>query len=39
MVNSILDKSINYPEIKNLDPQDKNYDATVYDVEIMGKTM
>ena len=37
MVNSILDKSINYPELRKLDPQDKNYDATAYEVEILGK--
>ena len=34
MVNSILDRSINYPEIKKIDPEDLDYDATAYDISI-----
>ena len=34
MVNSILDRSINYPEIKKIDPEDLNYDATAYEITI-----
>ena len=34
MVNSILDKSINYPEIKKIDPEDLDYDATAYEITI-----
>ena len=37
MVNSILDKSINYPELKKLFSEDKNYNASAYEVEILGK--
>jgi len=36
MVNSILNANINYPEIKKLDPEDKNYDASMYEISIMG---
>ena len=35
MVNSILDKSINYPEIKKIDPEDLDYDATAYEITIL----
>ena len=34
MVNSILDRSINYPEIKKIDPEDLDYDATAYEITI-----
>ena len=39
MVKSILgkDSDINYPEIKALDPGDNNFDATQYNVNILGK--
>ena len=39
MVKSILgkDRNINYPEIKALDPGDNNFDATQYEVNILGK--
>ena len=39
MVNSILGKAkeINYPEIKILDPEDKNFDASMYAVTVLGK--
>lgn len=36
MVNSILNANINYPELKKLDPDDKNYDATLYEISIMN---
>ena len=36
MVQSILDKSINYPPIKKIDIEDVNYDATAYEVDIYG---
>ena len=36
MVQSILDKSINYPPIKKIEIDDVNYDATAYDVDIYG---
>ena len=39
MVNSILGKAkeINYPEIKILDPEDKNFDASMYAITVLGK--
>ena len=37
MVNSILDKSINYPEIKKIDAEDLEYDATAYEISIFNK--
>lgn len=39
MVNSILGKAkeINYPEIKILDPEDKNFDASMYEIMVLGK--
>ena len=36
MVKSILDSSINYPEIKTLDLDDKDYDATQYEYNVLG---
>lgn len=36
MVNSILNANINYPELKKLDTDDKNYDATMYEISIMN---
>ena len=36
MVKSKLDSIIEYPEIKGLDPDDEDYDAPVYEVEING---
>ena len=36
MVNSILDRSINYPEIKKIDPEDLDYDATAYVIIIFN---
>ena len=38
MVKSILDNTINYPEIKKLDKDDLEFDATVYEIEILGIT-
>jgi hypothetical protein len=37
MVQSKLDSTVNYPEIKKLDPEDKNYNATQYESSILGK--
>ncbi len=36
MVKSILDPNINYPEIKTLDLDDIDYDATQYEYNILG---
>ena len=36
MVNSILNPKINYPEIKKLDADDKNFDASMYEINILG---
>ena len=36
MVRSKLDSTIDYPEIKGLDPDDEDYDAPVYELEISG---
>ena len=37
MVNSILNSKINYPEIKILDPEDKSFDASMYEISVLGK--
>lgn len=37
MVRSILDSTIRYPEIQSIDPEDEDYDAPMYEVEIMKK--
>jgi len=39
MVQSKLDSTVNYPEIKKLDPEDKNYDASQYEISILGETV
>ena len=36
MVRSILDGTINYPELRELDDQDKGLDAEIYDISILG---
>lgn len=36
MVNSILNSEINYPEIKKLDSDDTDYDASLYETTILG---
>jgi len=36
MVQSLLNPSINYPEIKILDKDDIDYDATLYQSNILG---
>ena len=36
MVNSILNPDINYPELKKLDSEDKSFDASMYEVNILG---
>ena len=37
MVKSILDPKVNYPEIRALDPEDKQYEANMYEANILGK--
>jgi predicted NAD-dependent protein-ADP-ribosyltransferase YbiA (DUF1768 family) len=37
MVNSILNPKINYPEIKKLDPEDVNFDASMYEIMVLGQ--
>ena len=37
MVKSILDDTINYPEARKLDEDDRNYDATLYEIDILGR--
>lgn len=37
MVNSILNPKINYPEIKKLDPDDKSFDASMYEINVLGE--
>ena len=36
MVQSVLNNEINYPEIKHLDPDDSQYDASLYETTILG---
>ena len=36
MVNSFLNSEINYPEIKKLDSDDTDYDASLYETTILG---
>ena len=36
MVRSILDGSINYPELRKLDDEDKEFDASVYESFLLG---
>lgn len=35
MVKSLLDTTINFPEIKRLDSEDANYDATLYEISLL----
>jgi predicted NAD-dependent protein-ADP-ribosyltransferase YbiA (DUF1768 family) len=37
MVNSILNPNINYPELKKLDTEDKSFDASMYEINILGE--
>ena len=37
MVNSILNPKINYPENKKLRLEDKDYDASLYEIEVLGE--
>ena len=37
MVSSKLNKEINYNEVKNVDPEDKGYNSTLYEMEIFDK--
>ena len=36
MVRSILDGTVNYPELRKLDDEDKEFDASVYESFILG---
>ena len=36
MVRSILDETINYPELRKLDDKDRDFDASVYESFILG---
>ena len=36
MVKSNLVKSVNYPEIKTLDEEDRNHDADMYELQVLG---
>ena len=36
MVQSKIDKTINYPETKDLEAEDKNYDADLFEISIYG---
>jgi len=37
MVNSILNPNINYPDLKKLDSEDKSFDASMYEINILGE--
>jgi predicted NAD-dependent protein-ADP-ribosyltransferase YbiA (DUF1768 family) len=37
MVNSILNPNINYPDLKKLDSEDKSFDASMYELNILGE--
>lgn len=37
MVNSILNPKINYPELKKLDPDDVSFDASMYEINVLGQ--
>ena len=37
MVKSILVPNVNYSEIRALEPEDKKYEASIYEANIMGK--
>ena len=37
MVRSILDEAINYPELRKLDDDDREFDASVYESFILGR--
>ena len=37
MVNSILNPKINYPELKKLDPDDVSFDASMYEIAVLGQ--
>ena len=39
MVKSVLDNTINYPELRALDNEDEDYDAAVYDANILKKSV
>ena len=34
MVQSVLSSDVNYPEIKKLDPEDRSYSASIYEIDI-----
>ena len=37
MVNSILNPKINYPEMKKIDQEDINFDASMYEINVLGQ--
>lgn len=37
MVRSLLDPSVRYTELKGIDPEDADYDAPMYEVELIGR--
>ena len=37
MVRSLLDPSVRYSELKGIDPEDADYDAPMYEVELIGE--
>lgn len=37
MVNSILNPKINYPEMKKIDQEDINFDASMYEISVLGQ--
>ena len=39
MVKSVLDKNINYSENKKLDPEDSDYDASLYEISILKENV
>lgn len=39
MVSSLLDPTINYPESRNIDPEDKNFAAQEYEITIFSKNI
>lgn len=39
MVKSVLDKNINYSENKKLDPEDSDYDASLYEISLLKENV
>ena len=36
MVQSKINSTVNYPEINTLDPEDKEHDADLYEIDVNG---